>query len=322
MKWYWSSLSSESSGSIDLRDVVEVREVPREQQLDELPFAFIVRTAMRRFILRSSSCIETTKWVKKLQLYCDIAKGGSGTAIVSSSPVRNGNGKTGSDSRSTFRPDSIGGSFEKKLEATLDSLKALEIIANQSEGSNDSDRDSDSDSDRRPKILVRKPLPMPTQSRPPIRSTAADRTEQHKGQGMGGRNNSASDRYPDYGSSSKGLRGHVGGVYGSNSVSRRCIDDEEAFDTCLYNARDDDDDDDDENGSYNTENKWVAASRRERDQSSRSGIDTDSEKAGKSYKHSYKSEKKSWTEPNQSDSSNSRARNSSKFDAKDNDSSW
>jgi len=138
LRWRWSSLSSEASGSIDLRDVISLREMHDKSQQEQTDFA--LQTEARCFYLRAPSGSEARRWVRALQMYSDRAKGGDGTGIISS----------GAFSPRRTETSSVGGSIERRIDATLEALNELETIT----GEDKQDPRGD-----RPKVAKGKTMP-------------------------------------------------------------------------------------------------------------------------------------------------------------------
>ena len=109
LRWYRSRTSADPSGSIDLHTVVGVKLAGKSSN------TFIMITGKRKFILRATSCAEADKWMRCIILYVDLAKGGTGTAIMSTRLSH------------TKRKDERNTTLEKALASTLHALNQLEV---------------------------------------------------------------------------------------------------------------------------------------------------------------------------------------------------
>lgn len=152
LRWRWSSMSTEASGTIDLREICCLRSCVDQHETD-----FLLQTNNRAFFLRAPSAVEARKWIVAINMYSDRAMGGDGSRLLPS--MMPGDAEDKASPRKTETTNSVGldlmgGSIEDRLDATLAALTVLEV-----EVSAEQDRDAEKHRTRSKHLPPSEPRP-------------------------------------------------------------------------------------------------------------------------------------------------------------------
>lgn len=115
LKWYETSTSEESSGSIDLKRVSYISRFEMQGA-----YSFIIGYPDRNLMIRAETLECMDKWIRALQLQADIARGGNGMNIITNS------GPSSPSARSRTAAKKKSSSLEAELDRSLRQLQELE----------------------------------------------------------------------------------------------------------------------------------------------------------------------------------------------------
>lgn len=124
LKWYRQESDLCSSGMIDLK---YIRAITKQEAQGQ--YAFLIESDERNIMLRAATLTDMSNWIRMLHMHADIARGGSGTAVVSEFNKVQMKSAANIPSRSTPKR---GGktraslSLEDEIEETLKKLNELE----------------------------------------------------------------------------------------------------------------------------------------------------------------------------------------------------
>ena len=113
LRWYWS----EPSGAEQCRGVIDLASIGLQQPAGSPDPTFTITSPSRNLMLRAADLSERDKWIRKLRMYADFARGGDGTGFM---PVLDTSPTPPSPASKK------GGRLEDRMQRALEELVVLE----------------------------------------------------------------------------------------------------------------------------------------------------------------------------------------------------